>query len=114
MSNQKKVDENVLEVPPVSKTGTYNWTITLSELQGHCVLTWNTDAPFRAQQGQVHLYKNAFPSNPQEATIAWTWDDNKQQPFDTGQPWGSGWCAAWIAQQSTGPYTYVVKTPVTQ
>ncbi|MFY9826922.1 MAG: hypothetical protein WAM82_36550 [Thermoanaerobaculia bacterium] len=101
---------------PVHKTETYTWTVELFERQGKCWLGWSTNAPFRAQQGQIRFYADSFPSNPEERIVAWTWDDDVTwpNPFNTGKPWGSGWCAAWVAQKKpNGPYVYFVKTPVT-
>ncbi|HEY9421745.1 MAG TPA: hypothetical protein VIW92_10045 [Thermoanaerobaculia bacterium] len=102
------------DVEPVQTTGSFNWTVELFEQQGNCWLRWSTTAPFRAQQGKVCLYANSFPSDPTQA-VAVTWDDvNQPNPFNTGQTWGSGWCAAYIAQASpNGPYVYFVQTAVT-
>jgi hypothetical protein len=106
--------ETQLEAQPVQETRTFNWTVKLFERQGRCWLAWSTDAPFRAQQGRVCLYANSFPSDPTNA-VSWTWDDVGQpNPFNTGQLWGSGWCAAYIAQASpNGPYVYFLQTPLT-
>ncbi|MEP0266873.1 hypothetical protein [Dokdonia sp.] len=92
-------------------TNQYEWTLEAYENQGNLWLKWTTDAPFRAQQGQLHVYSgNDFPSNPQDETKAWKWDTDKNNPWDTGQRWGTGWHCAWIAEKpSNGPYTYVVK-----
>ncbi|OEJ98734.1 hypothetical protein A8C32_05930 [Flavivirga aquatica] len=88
----------------------FTWTLKAYEDQGNLFLKWHTDAPFRAQQGQIHVYKgNSFPSDPKKDTKAWTWDD-KNNPWNTKLPWGTGWHCAWIAEKpSNGPYTYVVK-----
>jgi hypothetical protein len=102
-----------LEISPVQAQASFQWSLKLYEHQGRCFLAWNTNSPFRAQQGQVVLYSNGFPQNPSEGIIAWTWDSNPM-PFDTGHIWGSGWCAAYVALASpNGPYVYFVKTPVT-
>ena len=108
-----KVDVQA-DVSPVTNQGQFQWTVKLFENLGMCWLQWSTNAPFRAQQGRVCLYAGSFPSDP-TAAVAWTWDDiNQPNPFNTGKPWGSGWCAAYIAQASpNGPYVYFVQTPVT-
>lgn len=88
----------------------FNFELKAYENQGNLWLKWDTTAPFRAQQGQIHVYKgSSFPSNPQEDLKTWNWDDQKS-PWDTGLQWGTGWHCAWVAQKpSNGPYTYVVK-----
>jgi hypothetical protein len=99
------------KVNPVQDTGSFNWTVELFEHLGHCWLRWSTTAPFRAWQGRVCLYENSFPSDPTAATN-WTWDD-RPSPFDTGKLWGSGWCAAYIAQANSGAYVYLAQTALT-
>jgi hypothetical protein len=91
-------------------TASYSWTLTAKQQHGNLWLQWSTDAPFRAQQGQISVYSGtAFPSNPQDDRKAWSWDDANKSPWDTGLPWGSDWYCAWIAQASpNGPYKYVV------
>lgn len=102
------------EVSPVVGTGTYKWELQLYEERGTCWLKWSTDAPFRAQQGRVCLYPGTFPSDPTQAK-SWSWDNENNHNFNTGQPWGAGWCAGYIAEKSpNGPYTYLIKTPVTK
>jgi hypothetical protein len=88
----------------------YSWTLNAFQSQGNLWLGWSTTAPFRAQQGQLHVYSSTdFPSDPTSNTKAWNWDD-QTSPWNTGLPWGSNWCCAWIAQKgSSGPYTYVVQ-----
>jgi hypothetical protein len=105
------MSEAQLDAQPVRQTGSFTWSVELYEHQGRCWLRWSTTAPFRAHQGRVCLYANSFPSDPTKAK-AWTWDD-KQPNFDTGEAWGSGWCAAYIAEAPNGPYVYFVKTPLT-
>jgi hypothetical protein len=102
------------EVAPVTATGTFKWDLQLYEERGTCWIKWGTDSPFRAQQGRVCLYPGSFPSDPTQAK-AWSWDNEHNHNYDTGQPWGAGRCAAYIAEKSpTGPYTYFVKTAVTK
>ncbi len=112
MSDKQKA----ANVPNVSKTETYQWTVELKETHGNCFIGWKTDAPFRAQQSKICLYKDSFPPNPDDRVVAWTWaDPNFPNPFDTGQPWGSGWCAALTAQKNpNGPYVYAVKVGPTK
>jgi hypothetical protein len=107
-------NEAALDVAPVSGSGTYTWTINLYEYQGKCYIAWKTTAPFRAQQGKVALYSGPPPSDPTRY-VTFQWDD-QPSPYNTGQPWGAGWSAAWIGQQGTSAgyaYTYVCTTPVT-
>ncbi|OHX10205.1 hypothetical protein BI347_20575 [Chromobacterium sphagni] len=96
----------------------YTWTLTAFQQQGTLWLQWHSTAPFRAQQGQIHVYAGTqFPSNPQDQTKAWKWDDASNDPWNTDLPWGSKWFCAWIAQEPpNGPYKYVVQvvTPVAQ
>jgi hypothetical protein len=101
------------EVAPVTSSASYKWELTLYEERGTCWLRWSTNSPFRAQQGRVCLYPGSFPADPTQAQ-AWTWD-NENNPFNTGKPWGAGWCAGYIAQRSpNGPYAYLIQTPVTK
>jgi hypothetical protein len=98
-----------------TQTATNVWTLTAYEEQGNLFLSWQTNAPFRAQQGQIHVYSSdGFPSNPQDDTKKWTWDENgdstSNSPWNTGLGWGTDWCCAWIAQTGgSGPYEYVVQ-----
>src|SRR2546429_525173 len=90
---------------------TYNWTLTAYQERGNLYLQWSTTAPFRAQQGQISVYKgSSWPSNPQDDREAWTWDDFKNTPWNTGLRWGSDWYCAYIAEASpNGPYVYNVR-----
>lgn len=89
---------------------TYTWTLTAKQERGNLFVHWSSDAPFRAQQGQIRVYNgSSFPSNPESDTKVWRWD-NEGNPWDTGQIWGSDWYIAWIAQRSpNGPYVYNVQ-----
>jgi hypothetical protein len=89
----------------------YTWTLEAYEYHGNLWLKWRTTAPFRAQQGQIHVYNSGFPSNPQDQTKEWTWDNIPNSPWDTGLKWGIGWSCAWIAQTSppNEHYVYIVK-----
>lgn len=91
---------------------TYEWTLEPFQQQGNLWLRRSTNAPFRAQQGQISVYNGtSFPSNPEADRRAWQWDDvNQPDPWNTGLPWGTNWYCAWIAEKSpNGPYTYVVQ-----
>lgn len=96
-------------------TGTYTWSLSAYQKHGNLWIKWSTNAPFRAQQGQISLYKtSSWPSNPQDNRQAWSWDDQNNHDWDTGQPWGSDWYCAWIAQRSpNGPYAYAVQLVTT-
>jgi hypothetical protein len=90
---------------------TYQWALTAYQVQGNLWLAWNTDAPFRAAQGQIAVYTGrGFPANPQDNIKVWKWDE-PTGTWDTGLPWGSDWYCAWIAQTGPagGPYVYVVQ-----
>lgn len=93
----------------------YTWTLTARQERGTLWLSWNTSAPFRAQQGQISVYSSSsFPSKPQDNRRAWSWDNENNADWNTGLPWGSDWYCAWIAQMSpNGPYTYVVQLVTT-
>jgi hypothetical protein len=119
VSDVATYDDASAATPTVSGSQTYTWTIELFQRRGTCWLQWSTTAPFRAAQSKAGLYKagpdagSPFPTDPTQATaLAWATD---QQPWDTGQLWGSGWCAALIAEVSLpgGPYAYIAQTPVT-
>jgi len=90
---------------------TYTWTLTAYQQRGDLWLRWSTTAPFRAQQGQISVYKGGgFPGNPQDNREKWSWDNENNQNWDTGLPWGTDWYCAWIAEKPpNGPYTYVVQ-----
>jgi hypothetical protein len=91
----------------------YTWTLTAYQEQGYLWLKWETSSPFRAQKGQIAVYKDkTFPSDPQHDRKEWSWDNEHGagSGWNTGLPYGSDWHCAWIAQRSPdGPYTYAVK-----
>lgn len=119
VSDVATYDADSAATQAVYGSGTYTWNIELFELRGTCWLQWSTNAPFRPQQSKVGLYKagpdagSPFPTDPTQATLL-VWATEKF-PWDTGQLWGKGWCAALIAQVSLldGRYTYVAQTSVT-
>lgn len=93
----------VVTSQPVS-TGkaTYTWHLRAAKHEsGNLVLEGDSDAPFRAQQGQLHVYSkgSAFPSNPEGKAEKWNWD-NDSHPWHTGLEWSSGRHVAWVAQES--------------
>jgi hypothetical protein len=92
-------------------TKSYEWTLTARQQQGALWLEWSTDAPFRAQQGQIVVYQGTtWPQNAQDDVKASTWDDSNNSPWKTGLPWGSDWYCAYIAQSPpNGPYVYNVR-----
>ncbi|HBK55493.1 MAG TPA: hypothetical protein DDZ76_04295 [Xanthomonadales bacterium] len=91
----------------------YTWTLEAYQQHGNLWLKWQTNAPFRAQQGRITVYKStSFPSNPTDNVDKWSWDNENGggSGWDTGLSWGSNWYCAWIAEKSpNGPYTYVTK-----
>jgi hypothetical protein len=97
-------------------TATFQWTLEPYESQGYLWLRWSTNAPFRAQMGQIHVYSsNYFPSNPQDDTRGWCWEDQHDHNWNTGLPWGTNWYCGYIAEKpSNGPYVYVVHTITTK
>lgn len=91
---------------------TFSWNLEAYESQGNLWLKWSTNAPFRAQQGQIHVYKGGFPSDPTKDTAAWAWDDKGN--WNTGLVWGTGWNCAYIAEAApNGPYVYFIQLTTT-
>ncbi|AOZ49290.1 hypothetical protein [Chromobacterium vaccinii] len=103
--------ETQAAIAEATATKSYAWTLTAFQQHGNLWLRWSSTAPFRAQQGQIHVYDGtSFPSNPQDKTKKWTWDDAQNTPWDSGLPWGSNWYCAYIAERPpNGPYAYVVQ-----
>lgn len=97
-------------------SATFQWTLEPYEAQGNLWLRWSTNAPFRAQQGQITVYNSDyFPANPQDNVRMWTWDDSNNSPWNTGLPWGTNWYCAYMAQKpENGPYAYVVQAITTK
>jgi len=92
----------------------FTWTLTAFQRQGTLWLSWSTNSPFRAQQGQIRVYNGGFPTDPTADTKVTIWDDNTSNPYNTNLTWGSDWCCAWIAERSSnGPYTYFLKLVTT-
>ncbi|XUM22428.1 hypothetical protein ACRAVF_02250 [Bradyrhizobium oligotrophicum S58] len=97
---------------PQTASATFQWSLTSYEEQGNLWLKWSTNAPFRAQQGQISVYSgSSFPSDPKKDRKAWSWDNEHGggSGWDTGLRYGSDWYCAWIAEKSpNGPYAYAV------
>lgn len=89
----------------------FEWNLEAYQNQGNLWLRWSTNSPFRAQQGQIHVYSGqSFPSNPQDDTKKWSWDNENNQNWNTGLPWGTGWHCSYIAEASpNGPYVYFIQ-----
>jgi hypothetical protein len=90
----------------------YEWTLTAYEDFGNLWLQWDTNAPFRAQQDQIVVYKGFWPTDPATNSVALTWSDpgSNTKGWDTGLRYGSGWHCARIAQSPpNGKYVYFVK-----
>lgn len=97
----------------IDAEASFTWTLRAAELDGKLLLEGDSDAPFRAQQGQLHVYPQhaGFPAGPNPKAHAWEWD-NEAHPWGTGLS-GTGWPVAWLAEQSpNGPYTPFLKLVV--
>jgi hypothetical protein len=100
--------------PITSEGATYTWKLRIGDDQGKLVLEGDTDAPFRAQKGQLHVYPqgSTFPSNPDGKAEKWKWD-NEAHPWHVGVPYDRGRNVAWVAQQSpNGPNTLFLKATI--
>jgi hypothetical protein len=113
MSNVETQKAVEVAAKPVTGSGTFTWKLELYERLGTCHIKWSATAPFRAQQGRLNLYQESFPANPNDKVVASVWDDSRDNPFDTKQHWGAGWCAAYVAELN-GKAVYVCKTGVTE
>lgn len=91
----------------------FSWELTAQESHGKLVLRWNSNAPFRAQQGQIFVYNvRKFPEFPANRDLAfWCWDTdgndvgNGYKEINTNLVWGTGYYCARGAQASpNGPY----------
>ncbi|MBF03804.1 MAG: hypothetical protein CMP76_10960 [Flavobacterium sp.] len=91
-------------------TAQFEWKLEAYQKQGNLWLRWSTNAPFRAQQGRIYVYKGGFPANPTDNDKKWTWDTDHNHDWDTGLVWGTGWNCAYIAEApKNGPYVYFMK-----
>ncbi len=113
MSNVETQKAVEVAAEPVEGSATFTWKLRLFERRGTCHIDWNASAPFRAQQGRLHLFKERFPADPNSNVVKWFFDDVTDRPYDTGQAWGSGWCAAYVAEHN-GKSVYICKTDVTK
>ncbi|HJS00776.1 MAG TPA: hypothetical protein VJ780_07575 [Flavobacterium sp.] len=94
---------------------TFTWQLEAYEKQGNLFLKWSTNAPFRAQQGRIYVYKSGFPEKPTDNAKAWSWDNEHKPEWDTKLPWGTGWNCAYIAEEpANGPYAYFIKLTTTK
>lgn len=75
----------------------FEWTLEAYQNRGNLFFRWSQNSPFRAQQGQIRVYENSFPGNPNDRVVAWQWDDFNAQPWDSGLRWGSNWFCARVA-----------------
>lgn len=88
----------------------FTWHLNAREERGNLILDWGTNAPFRAQQGQVMVYAgDSFPPNPEDDVKTWTWDDPDKRPWDTGLPWGRDWYCAYTAEDANGKRVYFIQ-----
>ena len=97
-----------------TKGAKFTWKLRIGDDNGKLILEGDTDAPFRAQQGQLHVYPlgSTFPSNPDGKAEKWTWD-NEAHPWHVGVTYRPGRNVAWVAQQPpNGPNTFFLKTTI--
>ncbi|WP_269583229.1 hypothetical protein [Roseibium sp. Sym1] len=87
------MDVGEVSTATVNATGTWSWSVSLSNLRGNCVISWSSDAPFRAQQSQVQLIEM-----PSGNVVATAWATDQAGSWDTGKSYGPGWAARYIAQ----------------
>ncbi len=106
------VDVGEVSIATVNTSGNWSWSLSLSNLRGDCVISWTSNAPFRAQQSQVQLIEM-----PSGKVVATTWATDQSGSWDTGKNYGPGWAARYIAQigaLDANPYRTVLETPVTE
>jgi hypothetical protein len=102
--------ESVEVSAPIIAKETYTWTLEAFEKQGRLWLQWTTTAPFRAQDGQITVYSQGFPANPENNRVVWKWDDQwSPDGWDTLLVYGTDWYCAWIGGATGKPYQYIVK-----
>ncbi len=97
-----------------TKGAKFTWKLRIGDDNGKLILEGDTDAPFRAQQGQLHVYPlgSTFPSNPDGKAEKWKWD-NEAHPWHVGVTYSPGRNVAWVAQQPpNGPNTFFLKTTI--
>lgn len=95
-------------------SATFTWQLIAYEQHGKLMIRWGSDAPFRPQQGRIHVYNNGFPGNPTEHTAAWCWDDQHGGVWNSGLNWGTKWHCAYIAENSPHNFRYMVKLITTK
>lgn len=108
--------ETPAAVAPQIATARFTWTLRALNKNGILHVESGTGAPFRAQQGQIHVYsaQHGFPADPdRRQTQAWAWDNDARQ-WNTGLAWAPGLCIAWVAEKSpNGPYAPLLKLVTT-
>lgn len=90
-----------------SNEATFTWYLEAYEQEGNLFLKWSTNAPFRAQEDKILVYKNGWPSNPDSSAETWNYAEKDRSPWNTGLRWGSNWYCARIAQSNSGSFVYV-------
>jgi hypothetical protein len=101
----------VTDAPTTEAQKTFTWTLRSGSGATKMLLEGVSDAPFRAQQGQLHVYKanSQFPANPDGHAEQWKWD-NESHPWNTDLTWTAGRRVAWVAEKSpNGPQVLFVK-----
>jgi hypothetical protein len=92
-------------IVPRVVTESFTWTLKAINKNGILYVEATTGSPFRAQQGQIHVYppQDPFPADPAGKARAWKWD-NDAQVWNTGLKWTPGMRIAWVAEKSpNGP-----------
>lgn len=107
---KKKI--GTLSSASVSASGQWTWSVTLTNMDGNCLISWASNAPFRAQESKVQLFE--YPSGD---VVAERWATEQSGSWDTGKPYGKGWGARLIAQIGAHdklPYETVLHTEPSQ
>ncbi|POF32234.1 hypothetical protein [Roseibium marinum] len=86
-------NKGTLSSASITASGQWTWSVTLTDFGGNCLISWSSNAPFRAQESKVQLFE--FPSGD---VVAETWATEQSGSWDTGKPYGQGWGARYIAQ----------------
>jgi len=108
-AHTKKTSPQVMT--PIINEATYEWTLTARNKNGKLQIESSSTAPFRAQQGKIHIYKDrhSFPVNPDANVQDWAWD-NEAHSWDTGIKWEDDMCIAWVAERpANGPRVYLLQ-----
>jgi hypothetical protein len=80
-------------VPQVAAQS-FTWTLKAINKNGILYVEATTGSPFRAQQGQIHVYspEDPFPADPAGKARAWKWDNDAQE-WNTGLNWTPAWAS---------------------